>query len=76
MPDILNPSGKRRVTSCERRAFSVKESSKKAGVSMPTLNRRLWSGEIPSFTIGRRRLIWSEDLDAYIEARLAENRTT
>ncbi|MFQ6026923.1 MAG: helix-turn-helix domain-containing protein [Dehalococcoidia bacterium] len=56
----------------ERAALGTEAGAGYIGVSRPTLYRLLDSGEIPSFHIGRRRLIRKADLDKFIEDRMAE----
>jgi excisionase family DNA binding protein len=48
---------------------SLQEVAEKLGVSPRTLARLIASGELPSLTIGRRRLIRSAALEAWLEAR-------
>ena len=39
------------------------------GISRTTTYQLIKSGELPSVTIGRRRFVVSQDLDAYVERR-------
>ena len=56
----------------EKAAFSVQEGAIYIGTSRPTFYRLMDSMAIPSFHIGRRRLVLREDLDRFIQDRLAE----
>jgi excisionase family DNA binding protein len=55
----------------EKAAFSVEESCAYICTSRPTLYRLMDSGDIPSFHIGRRRLVLKEHLDRFLRQRLA-----
>jgi excisionase family DNA binding protein len=55
----------------EKAAFSVEEACTYIGTSRPTVYRLMDSGAIPSFHIGRRRLILKEDLDRFIQEQKA-----
>ncbi len=54
----------------ERAAYSVAAACAYIGISRPTMYRLL-SDDIPSFHIGRRRLILKEHLDRFLQSRLA-----
>lgn len=41
------------------------------GIGRTTTYQLIKSGELPSVTIGRRRFVAVQDLDAYVEARRA-----
>ena len=56
----------------EKRAFSIEEAAIYIGGSRPTIYRLMDSGALPSFHIGRRRLILKEDLDQFLKDRKAE----
>jgi excisionase family DNA binding protein len=58
----------------ERAALGVKEVMQYLSLSRAHLYRLLAQGAIPSFHIGRRRLVMKSDLDRYIkDIRTAEN---
>ncbi len=52
----------------DRAAFGVESSCRYLGISRPTLYRLMGQGAIPSFHIGRRRLLLKTDLDRFLEA--------
>ncbi|MDA1129453.1 MAG: helix-turn-helix domain-containing protein [Chloroflexi bacterium] len=54
----------------ERAALSIEEGFVYIGVGRAHFYR-LMEGEIPSFHIGRRRLVRKSDLDLFLERRLA-----
>jgi excisionase family DNA binding protein len=55
----------------EKKALSVKESCQYiGGITTPTLYALMGSGDISSYTIGRRRFILKADLDAYLRKRI------
>jgi excisionase family DNA binding protein len=54
------------------RLLSVAEVAEELGLSRTTGYDLLWSGEIPSLKIGRRRLVRRRDLLDYIQARLEQ----
>ena len=56
----------------ERAALSVDEAFNYIGIGRVHLYRLMDEGAIPSFHIGRRRLILREDLDQFLQARKAE----
>lgn len=49
--------------------LSIAEAREILGISEPTMSRLLREQKIPSFYIGRRRLIDPADLRAFIDAR-------
>lgn len=49
-----------------RLAYSVREAATLTGLGRTTLFALMRSGTLPSFTIGRRRLIASSDLEGMI----------
>jgi excisionase family DNA binding protein len=53
----------------EATLLSLREAAEKLGISLRTLARLIATGEFPSLTIGRRRLIRSAALEAWLEAR-------
>jgi excisionase family DNA binding protein len=55
----------------ERAALSVDEAFTYIGIGRAHLYRLMDEGKIPSFHIGRRRLILREDLDRFLQGRLA-----
>jgi excisionase family DNA binding protein len=55
----------------ERAALSVDEGCIYIGIGRAHLYRLMDEGKIPSFHIGRRRLILREDLDRFLQERLA-----
>ena len=57
------------VPPSERIALSPQEASNALGLSKPTLQRLIDSGELPSFLIGRRRLIIRSDLEELARKR-------
>ena len=59
------------VTTTERAALSLSQACVYLNASRPTLYRLMNLGLIPSFHIGRRRLVLKEHLDRYIQERLA-----
>ena len=48
-----------------RIAFSVQEAANLLGINKPTLYRFIHTGQLPSYRIGRRRLIRAESLDSF-----------
>jgi excisionase family DNA binding protein len=60
-------------TTTEKAAFSVDASCSYLDISRPTLYRLMDLGEIRNFHIGRRRLILREDLEKFLQDRLAES---
>ena len=53
--------------------LSVADLAEELGLSRTTGYDLLWSGEIPSLKIGRRRLVRRADLTEFIERRLASD---
>lgn len=51
-------------------AVSVVEAARTLGVSRSTIYELL-TGELPSFTIGRRRLVRVSDIEAFLAQRIA-----
>jgi excisionase family DNA binding protein len=48
------------------RLLSVDEVIEILGVGRTSVNGYLWSGELPSYKIGRRRMVRPEDLETFI----------
>jgi len=55
-----------KVTNGARRAWSVAEVSERLGVSRNFLLRHIQQGQLRARRLGRRVVILSEDLDAYL----------
>jgi excisionase family DNA binding protein len=55
----------------ERAAMSVEEAFTYIGIGRAQFYRLMDQGEIPSFHIGRRRLVLKENLDRFLRERLA-----
>jgi len=53
-------------------AMSRVEVSRVLGIAMRTVDRLVATGELPSVTVGRRRLIQRVDLDEFLERRAAD----
>lgn len=56
----------------EKAALSVEGACHYISLSRPALYRLMGTGIIPSFHIGRKRLLLKEHLDSFLAARLAE----
>ena len=56
----------------ESAALSIEGSCRYIDISRPTFYRLMGQGLIPSFHIGRRRLVLRVDLDRFLQERLAE----
>lgn len=54
-----------------RLAYTVAEVAESLGISEREVHRRAVAGEIPSFKIGRRRLIRRADLETYLDKAAA-----
>ena len=54
----------------EKAALSVEEVGIYLETSRPTVYRLMDSGMLPSFHIGRRRLILKKDLDLFLQERI------
>ena len=54
----------------EKAAFSVDEGCNYIGQSRPTFYRLMDQGEIPSFHIGRRRMVLKKELDRFLQERI------
>jgi excisionase family DNA binding protein len=50
-----------------RRAYSVEEAAEQLGIGRTYMYHLLATGEVESFTIGKRRKVRPEALDAYLE---------
>lgn len=57
----------------EKAAFGVDASCQYLEVGRPTFYRLMDSGAIRNFHIGRRRMVLREDLDKFLQERLAES---
>lgn len=53
----------------DARLLSRREAAERMGVSVPTLDRYKDTGAFPYYKVGRRVLIDSEELDAFIAKR-------
>ena len=51
----------------DKAALSLQEACTYIGTSRPTIYRLMDQGFIPSFHIGRRRLVLKEDLDRFLQ---------
>lgn len=60
----------------EKLAYTVAETVEVSGIGRTVLYRYLGSGELPSFTLGTRRLILRSELVAFLERRLAQEQAT
>lgn len=56
----------------EKAAFGVDASCTYLEISRPTFYRLMDSGAIRNFHIGRRRMVLREDLDKFLQERVAE----
>jgi excisionase family DNA binding protein len=54
-------------------AVRVKDAIKLSGLGLTTLYALMGSGELPSFTVGRRRLIRYADLERFIAERASSD---
>ena len=52
-----------------RLAYSLVEAANLIGIGTTTLNELITSGDLPTLTIGRRRLVASEDLETFVRQR-------
>lgn len=50
-------------------AYSVQEAARVLSIGTTKLHELLASGELPSFNIGRRRLVSAADLESFVERR-------
>ena len=60
-------------TVAEKAALSIDAACAYLDISRPTFYRLMDTGMIRNFHIGRRRLVLREDLDKFLQDRLAEN---
>ncbi len=58
-------------TEPERLAIGLEDAAKRLSMSRATVCQLVYSGDIPSFKVGRRRLIPVEGLRTFIAARMA-----
>ncbi len=47
-------------------AYSIPAAASAIGIGTTKLNELIASGELPSFTIGRRRLVHADDLASFV----------
>jgi excisionase family DNA binding protein len=55
-----------------RLAYSLPQTAEALGVSISTIERAVRAGDLPSFTLGRRRLIPADALAAWVRSRAAQ----
>ena len=56
-----------------RSSLSVQEAAQLLGINKPTLYRFIHTGQLPSYRIGRRRLIRRESLDSFQQGLESEH---
>ena len=56
----------------DKAALSIEEAFRYIGIGRAHLYRLMERGDIPSFHIGRRKLLLREHLDVYLQERLGE----
>jgi len=61
--------GESNMSKTQKFALSVTEAGVAAGVKKDSIYKAMNSGELPSMKIGRRRLIRSESLQAWLKAK-------
>ena len=49
--------------------LTIDEAAQRLRISRGTLYNRIYDGSIPSYTIGRRRLIKVQDIDEYLNSQ-------
>lgn len=54
-------------------AIGIEDAARSIGVARSAIYEIVARGEIPSFKLGRRRMILMRELDAYINRMAAEN---
>ena len=54
-------------------AYSVNETAEALSLGKTKLYELLQSGEIPTFNVGKKRLIAATDLERFVEARKQRN---
>jgi len=60
----------------QKMAYQINEAARAAGLSRSGLYRAMNSGALKSFHVGTRRLIWAQDLEAFLQRhRIAEDTT-
>jgi excisionase family DNA binding protein len=60
----------------EKLAYQIVEAARATGLSRSSLYRAMNSGALKSFHVGARRLIWAQDLEAFLQRhRIAEDST-
>ena len=58
----------------EKLAYQIVEAARATGLSRSSLYRAMNSGALKSFHVGARRLIWAQDLEAFLQRhRTAED---
>jgi excisionase family DNA binding protein len=55
-----------------RISYSLDDAATACGLSRTMLYEAIGRGALRSFTVGRRRLIWADDLRAWLERQAAE----
>lgn len=55
-----------------RRCYSIPEAAQLIGIGRSSLYRLAASGELPTITIGGRRLVMADAIDRYLDGRVAE----
>jgi len=54
--------------------IGIKDAAKTLGISHKTLTNWVWAGRFPYVKVGRRTLVRVQDLDAFIERNLVEEK--
>ncbi len=55
------------MTTAQRRVYNVADGAEYVGLGRSKFLQLVYSGEIASFTVGRRRLVLVDDLNAFLE---------
>ena len=55
------------MTTVQRRVYNVADGASYVGLGRSKFLQLVYSGEIASFTVGRRRLFLVDDLNAFLE---------
>lgn len=71
MSATKEPTARRVLPACERKAMSVDDAVPYSGVGKTTLYKFLAQGRLRSLKVGRKRLILREDLDALLMGEVA-----
>ena len=53
----------------QKYAYSIHETAEALGLGRSKLYELLQSGEIPTFYVGRKRLVAADDLQRFVESR-------